>query len=195
MKPLAIDLYCGGLEPELFARANAVVKELVASGAQNPDHMSLAVLHHASRPLSLKSRAMRNFDYSPLATCFALSRQIRIFSLKTLNAAILIRSPRVVDLLDAWLTLVEGSPLRTRSLSSAILRAVSLICVGRRYREMRPALAAISTGFRHVCLFAAASSSCATCAWWRAIDFVGANGLKGSPAIGAKQIIHVAIMP
>lgn len=191
-RPLAIDLYCGLSQAKFGLSAYTAIKELVACRAEYPDHVPLAVFHHAPCALSFKAGAVRNLYNSVFAASFALSRKVRIFSLKALKTAVLIRSHGIVDFLDIRLSFMKGPALRPRNFASALLGAISLVCVGGCDREVCATLAAIAAVFSGSFVLPAPDPSSPLRTVATAPFLVWSYCLEWLGTLAAKQIIHSA---
>lgn len=194
MKPLAHDLFCGLDQTEFGRRTYPLVEQLVACRAEHPEHMALAVRHEAPSTIAFMSRPMRNLKHPILRTRFARSREVRVFSAQSLKRPILVRTVRVIDLLNVRLTLVVGAPLLFGRSRCAADRAISLVAVGRRDIEAGAANPTISTGLRDVALLASSAAPDAALTLTRAIKLVRSLGLKRVCTLSAKQIVHVEIL-
>jgi hypothetical protein len=128
-RPLAIDLYCGLRQAEFFPRADSAIKEFVACGADDPDHMSLRIGDDSPCPISLEFGPVSNFKDAGFAACLARIRQVRISTSKSTDDRILKRSFAQLVLQDV-LTL-HGSQFR-----GATLIVASPPCQAYSYRAM-----------------------------------------------------------
>ena len=189
-KPLAIDLFCGLLEPELRWGADALVEKLVACRAQNPDHMPLAVRHKSPSAVALKAGPVSDFDNSRFATRFAHNRYIRIAAPQALKSNVSIRASRVIFALRVGFCFVERLTLRLSCFCCADFRAIALIAVRRRNIEMRTAYAAVASFLCYVILLAAPQPTSAALAFDRTIKLIGTLGFKIAAAIIAGKIVH-----
>jgi hypothetical protein len=142
VKPLAIDLFCGLdlFQAKFFWCANALVDQFMASGAKNPDHMWLGVLHLSPRTVALEFRTVGQFQYPTLSAGLARLREFWMFpSDPCHNSRIFVRAARIVNRKYLWVSLVEVISAGFSALYSAALRAVSAIAVRGLNLKVSPA--------------------------------------------------------
>lgn len=187
---LAIDLFCGLPKSEFFAAANMMIKQFVACGAQNPDHVSQGIGHNFPRSVPLELRFMRDFENAIFSAAFACDWQVGILSAQSAKNAILKGPSRIIDFLDVRFSAMKCAALLTRGFTSALWRTVTTICVRRHYFEMRRTTQTITANLRHIHLLATPPATSARLAGWRAIELVGTFGQKSCVAIRAKQVVH-----
>ena len=190
MKPLAIDLFCGLFQSELFPAANATVKKLVARRTEKPDHMALRVGHDAPSPIPLELWLVRYLKDAIFATGFAGHRQIGASPPKSVDDRVLEGSARVIDLLDMRLAAMKFAALLPSGLARALFRAIATVGAGRHNLEMLRAAETVAAGCRHVELLFAPYAPSTRLAFHRAIELVGTLRREATATIGAKQIIH-----
>jgi hypothetical protein len=191
MKPLAVDLFCGlRREPQLHGRANALVQQLVARRAENPDHFALTVRHQPPSPISFMAGPVGDFEHPRLTACLARCRQIGVLAAQALQRSVFVGPTRIVDLLHARLAFMERPPLRLGRLCGARRGAVALVAAGWRDVEVRSADAAVSPGRGHIALLSTPAPANPALAAWGAIKFIRALCLERCAAIGAEQIVH-----
>lgn len=178
-KPLCIDLYCGLdlREPEFCLRADPAIKQFVAGGAENPNHVGFGVLDFTARPVASVLWAVSEFDNPSLSARLAGARQGRKPPTEPRDyAGVLERSARIVVGLGLRVLPVERAALLSRCLASALIGAIAPIA--RRWRdvEMRPAHPAIPASPRDVRLFAAPEPTNARLASEGAVTLVRSLG-------------------
>lgn len=187
---LAIDLFCGLDQPQIFLRANSAIKKLVARRAENPYHMSLAVGHEAPRTIPFEPGPMRYLNHSGLSARLASQRHIGIATLHPLQPNVSVWSSGVIFSLFLRIFAVKGFALRFCGRCGADLRAIALVAVRRLNVKMRTADTAISTVFRDVGLFAASATPCAALARKRAVFFIWPLSREFCRTINAEQFVH-----
>lgn len=190
MKPVAIDLFCGLSKPELLDAANATIKKLVASGAQNPNHVPLRVGHQPPRSITLVLWLMRHFKNAAFSARLASCRQVGAPPSKSRQHRVAIRTARVVRFLLFWISSVEHAAKIACSLLGTFFRAITAVGCGWDDCKVSATAAAICSAFRNVRLFATPASSDALRALVRAIESVWPDSRKTFAAVFAGQIIH-----
>jgi hypothetical protein len=159
-KPLAIDLFCGLFQSKLIFRAYPTVKKLMASRAQNPNHIGFGILREAPRAISLKFGTMRNFEDSMFSTRFTGLRHIWISFFQSVERIIF----------ELTLRFIGGPPLFvfspsphfsqfTRGLCRAFCAAISFVGIRRLYREMDRATSASASVFCSAFMLLAADAT------------------------------------
>ena len=177
---LCIDLYCGlvSRQPQLARGANSFVYKFVASGAKNPNHVPLTVLHLPASVHASKLGAMGNLNNAGFSASLASFRQIRIFSIEAFHDSSTSRAARIVDALNGRLAMMKGSSLAFPSLLSAFFRAIPAIGCREHDLEMSTAYQAIPTRLGNVKLLTSAQTSSSAGAFWRAVLFVWSLSYK-----------------
>ena len=188
--PLAIDLFCGLAQPKLGWSAYSLVNQFVACGAENPNHVSLAVRHKPPRPVPLMSWFMGYLKHAPLWACFAGLWKVWILPPQTFHRAVPVGTARIVDLLNVRLSLMIGAPMILGGRSGAYRRTISAIAGWWRYLEVIATYRAISPSRCHIRLLTSAPTSGPTGTGRGAIAFVGPNSRELAAAIVAKQVVH-----
>jgi hypothetical protein len=194
-KPFATALCCRLFQAKFFARANAAIKELVASRTEKPDHMPLRVRDDFPCSVSFEFWLVRYFKDSILAARFAGAGKIWIFSAEASDDRIFEGAARIINLLDAGMAAHVLAPISARSLFCATRAALSGICAGRHNVKMLSARQAVTASFCNVQLFPAPSPASASSTWLRTIAFVRSDGVEWASAVRAKEIIHAGAMP
>lgn len=171
--PLAIDLFCGLGQTEFCLSADSTVKQLVACGTENPNHVRLRILHLSESAFSAVLWTMSKFYDSAFTARLARLRQVRVFAPHSDDdASILKLAASVVDLLNGWILAVKGPSRFLRRLPRAVIGAVATIAIWRHDREMRPANTAISTGASYIGLFMPSQAPSARLTSDRTVAFI-----------------------
>jgi hypothetical protein len=189
-RPLAIDLYCGLRQAEFFPRADSAIKEFVACGADDPDHMSLRIGDDSPCPISLEFGPVSNFKDAGFAACLARIRQVRISTSKSTDDRILKRSFGIIDLSKSRLAAHKFTTLLARRLSGTIFGTISAISAGRHDFKVLPATKTIAASLGDIALFSSSPAARLSLAFGRAISLIWTLCLEGVGTNGAKQIIH-----
>jgi hypothetical protein len=180
-------------KPELLLAANATIKKFVAGRAENPDHVGLSIFGHAPCAVSFKFRAVRNFENSGLSAGFARIGHIRISAFQPIQSNIFKLTLGFIS----WpanfvLSSRPNFSQISRGLDGALIRAISLIGIGRLYQKMLPAVSAVASMFCRSFMFLPPNPSSSAGAIITAPFLVRANGLERFRTLSAKQIMHVS---
>lgn len=181
-KPLAIDLFCGLFQAELFRSGYTFVQNLVASWAKNPYHVSLAIGHQPPAPVTLETWAMRNLNNASLTAYLAGGREVWIFSSEAHGNGVSVWPARVIDLLNSGVLAMEGAALNFRSFGCATVRAVALVAIRRRDIKMLSAYSAITAKLCHIGLFAPTQTPLPLLTTVRAVTLVRTFCFKSTAA-------------
>lgn len=105
MKPLAIDLFCGlRRQAQLLGRANLLVEQLVAGGAENPNHVALQVGNNPPSAIALVLRFVRDLHDTGLAARLTRSRHIRTPPPEsTENSVLAAKIAKIPFALSSWI--------------------------------------------------------------------------------------------
>lgn len=193
--PFAVDLFCGLLQTEFQRRTDTSVQELVACRAQYPEHVTLRVRHQPASPSPFKSRLMGNLDDAIFATRLAASWNVIIFPAEPSEPRVPVRSPRIVNLLDAGFAAMKSAPLLARCSSRTISRAITAIGVWRLNIEMRATPHAVTAKLSDISLLAPTATTDPSLTTRRAIQLVRTYCGELTTAVRAEQIIHFGLMP
>ncbi len=198
-KPLAIDLFCGLVEPKFGLSADAAIEELVACRAENPDHVWLHVRDRTPRPISLVLRLMGEFHNAVFPTRFARLRDFWEPSSHTIDQRIWASLSLPFGFV-CWPSLFVFPPRPlppqfSRRRCGTLNRAIALIGVRRLYRKVRSTAAAIRSILRRAFMLLASDAARPLRAIITAPLPVRPRGSKGLFAQMASQLVHRNIMP
>lgn len=196
MRPLAIDLYCGLPEAQLFSGADAAIKKLVAGGAQYPNHVTLSVGRQPPRAVAFERRLVRYLQNAIFAARFAGGRHFGISTLQSVQCGILVGTGGLI--LGASFRIFPPRPSLSqfaRGRSGAFNGAVATVAVRRLYLKVRSAPTAIASRFRRAFVLLSSDASRARGAIGRAPFFVRSAGAEGGGALTARQFVHRGTLP
>jgi len=171
-KPFVFDLFCGLRKTQIGRRTNLLIQKLVACGAENPNHMGMAVFDFSPRPISSVLRSVRYLNNTILAARLARCWKIGKFSLQSLQKSVFVRPSRIVKPLYHWILFVERLPLLLRCDGCAIGGAIAPIAVRINYAEVIAANLTISASFQNISNFISLYSAKKITAVIRAKHFV-----------------------
>lgn len=190
-KPLAIDLFCGLFQAKFFSRTDASIKQLVARGAQYPNHVWLSVFRQSPRPVALKFRPVCDFENAAFTARLACFWHVWISALKPIESYVLVFALGFIG--RPALFVFSSRPYLsqvTSSLNRAFVRTISLVAVRWRDAEMRAATSAIAAKISGAFPLSTPRSSGSSSTIAAAPFLIRSDCLEWLGTLPTKQIIH-----
>ena len=192
MNPLAIDLFCGLTEVQLFRRTDSAVQQFMAGRTQNPDHVRFGVFHFSPCSVSAVFRSMCQFNNSTFPTGLTSGRQIGEFSAQSNNHTGILEFPSgIVGFLYSRILTMKRAPLFLRRLATAVVGTIAPIAIRGNNIKVLTAYAAVSSCAGDVALFTPPKSACPRLAFNRAIALVWTLRLEVDTTHRTEQFIHL----
>ena len=193
-KPLAIDLFCGSLQPKLFLRAYLVIEKFVTGRTQYPKHVALRVIRGFVRSIPSIFGSVRNFQNARFSAALASGREVGILAAQSSEANVFVWAPRIVDFLYPRLLAMKLPALLPGGLARTVVGAIPLIGAWGCDVEMLPAPLAVCPRLCNVGLLPSSAAPRNTPTIRRAVKLVRSHGFEWGAANFANQIIHDAVI-
>ena len=150
MRLLVFDLFCGLGEAQLGGSTYRPIHQLVAGGAQYPNHVRMAVFYLPPRSVSSVVWPVSYFKNPIFPTRLAGLGEPWKFALQAFQKTILVRTTRIVNTLNHGVSGMESLSLLFGRFSRAAGAAISSIAVGVNYIKMLTATFTISPCFQQI---------------------------------------------